>query len=184
VGARDDEARDDEPLAELRLERHRDLVGRNRETWGRRILTTVFVAFILLAAANVFGQRPSGARASGPAATLAVSTPATVRGGLIFQTRIDVTTTEAISHPTLILGGGWFDGMTLNSIQPGPADQEARGAAVTLTYPALGRGARMTVWLEWSANPTNLAWNRPEQVVLTDGTSPLVTMTRHVTVFP
>jgi len=42
----------------------------------------------------------------------------------------------------------------------------------------------MTVWLEWSANPTNLAWNRAEQVVLADGTSPLVTMTRHVTVFP
>jgi len=46
VGARDDEARDDEPLAELRLERHRDLVGRHRETWARRILTAVF--FFLL----------------------------------------------------------------------------------------------------------------------------------------
>jgi len=176
--------RRDEPLAELRLDRHRDLQGRHRELWMRRGVTTVFVAFILLAAANVFGQRPSSARASGPAATLAVSTPATVRGGLIFQTRIDVTTTEAISHPTLILGGGWFDGMTLNSIQPGPADQEARGGGVTLAYPPLGRGARMTVWLEWSVNPTNLAWNRPEQLVLADGTEALVSVTRHVTVFP
>jgi hypothetical protein len=184
VGARDDEACDDEPLAELRLERHRDLVGRNREIWARRILTAVFVAFILLATANVFGQRPSSARAAGPAATLEVSTPATVRGGLIFQTRIDVTATDSIAHPTLVLSGGWFDGMTLNSVQPGPADQEARGAAVTLAYPPLRRGARMTVWLEWSANPTNLAWNRPEQVVLADGASALVSITRHVTVFP
>ena len=184
MGARDDEAHDDEPLAELRLERHRDLVGRHRETWARRILTAVFVAFILLAAANVFGQRPSSARAAGPAATLEVSTSATVRGGLIFQTRIDVTAANAIAHPTLVLGGGWFDGMTLNSLQPGPSDQEARGTAVTLAYPPLRRGERMTVWLEWSANPTNLAWNRPEQVVLADGTSPLVSVTRHVTVFP
>jgi hypothetical protein len=184
VSARDDEARDDEPLAELRLERHRDLVGRHRETWARRILTAAFAAFILLAAANVFGQRPSSVQVAGPAATLEVSTPATVRGGLIFQTRIDVTATDAIAHPTLVLGGGWFDGMTLNSVQPGPADQVARATAVTLTYPRLGRRARMTVWLEWSANPTNLAWNRPEQVVLADGASPLVSVTRHVTVFP
>ena len=42
----------------------------------------------------------------------------------------------------------------------------------------------MTVWLEWSVNPTNLAWNRPEQLVLADGTEPLVSVTRHVTVFP
>jgi len=128
VGARDDEARDDEPLAELRLERHRDLVGRNRETWGRRILTAVFAAFILLAAANVFGQRPSSARASGPAATLAVSTPATVRGGLIFQTRIDVTASSAISHPTLILGG--VDPLVrVTQVLPGPY---VAGARMTL----------------------------------------------------
>jgi hypothetical protein len=176
--------RRDEPLAELRLDRHRDLQGRHRELWMRRVVTAAFAAFILLAAANVFGQRPSSARAAGPAATLEVSTPATLRGGLIFQTRIDVTATNAISHPTLVLGGGWFDGMTLNSIQPGPADQATRGGGVTLAYPPLGRGARMTVWLEWSANPTNLAWNRAEQIVLADGASPLVSVTRHVTVFP
>jgi hypothetical protein len=176
--------RRDEPLAELRLDRHRDLQGRHRELWMRRGVTAVFAAFILLAAANAFGQRPSSARAAGPAATLEVSTPATLRGGLIFQTRIDVTATNAISHPTLVLGGGWFDGMTLNSVQPGPADQATRAGGVTLAYPPLERGSRMTVWLEWSANPTNLAWNRPEQIVLADGASPLVSVTRHVTVFP
>ena len=174
----------DEPLAELSLDRHRDLRGRRREYWGRRAVTGVLVVFVLLAAANVFGQHPSSAEAAGPAARLAVSTPSTVRGGLIFQTRIVVEARRAIAHPTLILGGGWFDGMTLNSAQPGPSGQAARGDSVTLTYPALGAGGRMTVWLEWSANPTNLAWNRTEQIRLADGGSTLVTLTRHVTVFP
>ena len=178
------EAGTDEPLAELRIDRHRDLQGRHREYWGRRAVTGVLVVFVLLAAANVFGQRPSSADASGSQATLAVSTPSTLRGGLIFQTRIDIEARRAIAHPTLVLGGGWFDSMTLNSVQPGPAAQAARGDGVTLSYPALGAGGRMTVWLEWSANPTNLAWHRPETVSLTDGSSVLVSVTRHVTVFP
>jgi len=177
-------ARDDEPLAELRLNRHRDLEGRHHEQWGRRIVTGVFVVFVLLAAADVFGQRPSSAAASGPAAQLVVSTPSTVRGGLIFQTRVEIAARRRIAHPTLVLGGGWFDSMTLNSIQPGPERQASRGAGVTLGYPALEAGDRMTVWLEWSANPTNVAWNRPQQIALDDGGSPLVALTRHVTVFP
>jgi hypothetical protein len=177
-------SRDDEPLAELRLDRHRDLQGRHHEYWGRRAVTGVLVVFVLLAAANVFGQRPSSARASAPAASLVVSTPSSVRGGLIFQTRVDIGARQKISHPTLVLGGGWFDSMTLNSVQPGPTAQAARGDAVTLTYPRLAAGGRMTVWLEWSVNPTNLAWNRPAQIRLDDGDSPLVDLTRHVTVFP
>jgi hypothetical protein len=180
----DVDAGNDEPLAELRLDRHRDLEGRNREYWGRRAVTGVLVVFVLLAAANVFGQRPSSAEASGPNAQLAVSTPSTVRGGLIFQTRIDIVARQAVAHPTIVLGGGWFDSMTLNSVQPGPAAQAARGDGVTLTYPGLGAGRRMTVWLEWSANPTNVAWQRPETVSLTDGDSVLLSITRHVTVFP
>jgi hypothetical protein len=178
------EAGTDEPLAELRLDRHRDLRGRRWEHRGRQIVTGVLVVFVLLAAANVFGQRPSSAEASRAAARLVVSTPAAVRGGLIFQTRIDIEARRSIAHPTLVLGGGWFDSMTLNSVQPGPAAQAARGDGVTLSYPALGAGGRMTVWLEWSANPTNLAWGRPETVALADGDSPLVSLTRHMTVFP
>lgn len=177
-------SRHDEPLTELRLDRHRDLQGRGHEHWGRRVVTASLFVFVLLAAANVFGQRPSSAEAAGPAARLAVSTPSTLRGGLIFQTRIDISARQEISHPTLVLGGGWFDSMTLNSVQPGPAAQAARGDAVTLTYPKLVAGGRMTVWLEWSVNPTNLAWNRPAQIRLDDGDSPLVELTRHVTVFP
>ena len=147
-------------------------------------MTGILVVFVLLAAADVFGQRPSSAAASGPAAGLVVSTPSAVRGGLIFQTRVDVAARRRIEHPTLVLGGGWLDGMTLNSVQPGPESQASRGEGVTLAYPALGAGDRMTVWLEWSANPTNVAWNRPEQISLDNGGSPLVALTRHVTVFP
>jgi hypothetical protein len=115
---------------------------------------------------------------------MTVSTPARLRGGLIFQTRVDITATAPIAKPTLVLGGGWFDGMTLNSIQPGPASQAVRGEAVTFAYPQLAAGRRMTVWFEWSANPTNLAWMRSEAIRLDDGWTPLVSATPSVTVLP
>jgi hypothetical protein len=175
---------DDEPLAGLRLERHRDLAGRRVGPIVVRVIVLVLVVFVLAAAFNVFGQRPSTSAAAGPVARLVVSTPHRLRGGLIFQTRVDVWARRPIAKPTLVLAGGWFDGMTLNSYQPPATTQAARGSAVTFVYPPLSAGGHMTVWLEWSVNPTNLAWNRPEEITLDDGGVRLVGVDPRVTVFP
>ncbi|HEY2788222.1 MAG TPA: hypothetical protein VGI72_02140 [Gaiellales bacterium] len=175
---------DDEPLAELRLQRHRDLVGRRFGPLVVRGIVATLTLFAVLAALNVFGQRPATSQADERGVRLVVSTPARVRGGLIFQTRIDVHTSRRIAKPTLVLGGGWFDGMTLNSYQPPATAQTPRGSAVTFTYPPLHERGHMTVWLEWSVNPTNLAWSRPESIALDDGATRLVDLTRTITVFP
>jgi hypothetical protein len=175
---------DDEPLAELRLRRHRDLAGRRHGPLVVRGVVAVLTLFVVLAALNAFGQQPATSQAAGQGVRLRVSTPARVRGGLIFQTRIDISTSRRIAKPTLVLGGGWFDGMTLNSYQPPAASQASRGSAVTFTYPPLRAGGHMTAWLEWSVNPTNLAWERREPIVLDDGTTRLVGLNSTVTVFP
>jgi len=174
----------EEPLAELQLTRHRDLVGRRWGPWIVRAIVAIMAAFVLLAVANQFGQQPSTSSASGSAARLQLSTPSRLRGGLIFQTRIDVRALRDIRRPTLVFGGGWFDGMTLNSYQPPATSQASRGSAVTFVYPPLRAGATMTLYLEWSVNPTNLAWSRTLPLALDDGVTPLLAMTRHVTVFP
>jgi hypothetical protein len=175
---------DAEPLAEISILRHRDLAGRAWEPRTRFVLVCLLLVFVALAAGNALGQQPSRFTAANPAATIAVSTPERVRGGLIFQTRVDVSARTTIQKPTLVLDGGWFDGMTLNSTQPGPATQAARGSAVTFAYPRLAAGARMSVWFEWSVNPTNLAWSRPEVLRLDDGTRPILTVSPSVTVLP
>jgi hypothetical protein len=175
---------DDEPIAGLELARHRDLTGRR---WGPVIIRTVIAilaTFVILAALNVFGQQPSTSSAASPTARMDVSTPSRLRGGLIFQTRVDVQALRPIAKPTLVLGGGWFDGMTLNSYQPPAANQASRGEAVTFSYPPLAAGAHMTVWLEWSVNPTNVAWGRAEPIQLDDGRTQLVQLAPSVTVFP
>ena len=131
-----------EPLTELSLARHRDLEGRHW-VWAprvRQVITGLLVLFVVLAAGNAFGQRPSSHTSVSPAATLTVSTPAHLRGGLIFQTRVDVTAHRDIAAPTVALSGGWFDGMTLNSVQPGPAKQASAGQGVTFTLSAAGGG--------------------------------------------
>ena len=175
-----------EPLTELSLARHRDLEGRHW-VWAprvRQVITGLLVLFVVLAAGNAFGQRPSSHTSVSPAATLTVSTPAHLRGGLIFQTRVDVTAHTDIAAPTVTLSGGWFDGMTLNSVQPGPAKQASAGQGVTFSYPPLAAGRTMTVWFEWSVNPTNLAWQRPTATEITDGGRTLVAQRSTVTVFP
>lgn len=173
-----------EPLAELRLARHRDLVGRRMGPIVVRVIVACLTVFVLLAAANVFGQRPSTAEATNSSARLLVSTPARLRGGLVFQTKVDVWARRNVAKPTLVFGAGWFDGMTLNSYQPPAAAQASRGGAVTFVYPPLRAGGHITVWLEWSVNPTNLAWSRSEPVAFDDGASRIVGVTPQVTVFP
>jgi hypothetical protein len=174
------------PPIGLTLPRHRDLEGRIWP-WSQRVrqaITLLLLAFVVAALANVFGQRPSTASATSPAATLRVQTPSAVRGGLIYQTRVDVTATRAIARPVITLDRGWLDGMTLNSVQPSPASQTSGHGGATFQYPALAAGQSMTVWFEWSTNPTLVDWRRPRTVTIGDGGRELVHETSTITVFP
>ncbi len=146
--------------------------------------TAVFVVFALLAAVNVFGQQPSTIVVAGPVATMRVSTPSRLRLGLVFQTRVDILAAARIASPTLSLSAAWFDGMTLNSVYPSPASQTGRSGGVSFAFPPLAAGRELTVWLEWSVNPTNVAWRRPELIQLSDSTRRLLDVHRSVTVLP
>lgn len=177
---------EEEPLEQLSLARHRDLEGRHWGVvmWLRWGITGVLVLFILLAATGQFGQSPSTRESSSQAADLRVSTPDRLRGGLVFQTRVDVAARGAIAHPTIVLDGGWFDGMTLNSVQPAPADQAPADGGSTFVYSQLAAGQTLTVWFEWSVNPTNLSWRRPLTLRLDDGSQTLITQHATITVLP
>src|SRR5439155_27253541 len=75
------------PDHSLDLERQRDLLGRSREPWARRGVVAALCLIPVLALGNVFGQQADVQRAETAAASLAVESPVTVRGGLIFQSR-------------------------------------------------------------------------------------------------
>ncbi|MDX6647549.1 MAG: hypothetical protein QOK40_3276, partial [Miltoncostaeaceae bacterium] len=64
-----------------------------------------------------------------------------------------------------------------------PNQQTSHNGAVSFSFERLQPGQRLVVWISWQVNPTNLA-DRPEDVVLADGTNPIVRIHRTLTVFP
>jgi hypothetical protein len=163
--------------------RHVDLEGRGAHPAVRRTFLLLLGAITVAALVNVFGQRPSTGRASASFASLEVQSPTRLRGGLIFQTRIQVHARTRIEHPTLVLQHGWFESMSVNSIVPNPESQSAVDDTVRLVFPSLAAGRSSTVWIYFQVNPTNLG-RRTEDVALEGARGQRVTVRRSVTVFP
>jgi hypothetical protein len=141
------------------------------------------VAFVIAALLNEFGQVPADSSAQASAATLSVSAPMRLRGGLIFQSVFDVHAARSLKRPTLVLDSGWLDSMTLNTLEPSPTSERSVDGRLKLRFGALRAGQSLRVWSEWQANPANLG-SQSQGVELDDGHVRLARVDRSVTVFP
>lgn len=137
----------------------------------------------VLALLNVFGQHPTTTSAHAPAADVAVTAPARLRSGLIFQVRVQVTTHQDIAKPQLIFDRGWWNSMSENSLEPNPSSQTNLNGRVVLSYNKLAAGDTLIVWLYFQVNPTN-AGKRREDVELDDGSTMITRVHRSLTIFP
>jgi hypothetical protein len=151
--------------------------------WTRRSVIALFTAIPILGLLNVFGQRTSASTAQAPAATLRVTAPSAVRGGLFFQSRVEIRARRALQHPRLVLDEGWTEGMQVNSVEPNPIGETGRDGRVVLSYDALDAGERLVVWLQFEVNPTNLG-HRSYGLELDDAETEVAAVHRHLTVFP
>jgi hypothetical protein len=168
----------------IRTDSYRDLKRRGLHPWARRAMLLVLVAAVVLAMAGTFGQRTGAAsQARGQAATLTLSGPAHLRGGLYFQAKINVLAHRRLSTPTLVLDGGFLDGLTINTIEPQATQELNRNGRLVLQYGALQGGHRLTVWIEYQVNPTTVG-GRTQRVELDDGGTPLAAVTRDFRSFP
>jgi hypothetical protein len=147
------------------------------------VLTLLGLLVVAPAALNAFGQRPAERAASAPAATLRLSAPERVRGGLFFQSRIDIRATRAIDHPRLVLDPGWVEGMQVNSIEPAPVGEATRDGRVVLSYDALAAGDVLRVWLQFEVNPTNVG-RRSYAIELDDAERAVARVAPKITVLP
>lgn len=168
---------------QLQIGRHRDLVGRAKEPWARRVVLLAMAVALALALANVFGQEAQTTSAAPPAASFSVNAPNTVRGGLLFQARIEVRANTAIDHPRLVLDPGWLEGMQINTIEPGPVGESSRDGRLVLSYDKLASGDRLTVWFQFQSDPT-YAGNRDQGIELDDAEVPLARVERTLHVLP
>ena len=170
-------------LDELALEEARDLRGRGAETWLRRVLLLALVAVPVVALFNVFGQSATEASTSSSAVKLTVRSPTHARGGLLYEARFTIEARQDIKNATLALGGGWAEGLTINTIEPSPSQETSNDGDLTFQLGDIPAGHSFVLHMEFQVNPTTTGTRR-QQVALLDGDSPLVSLTRQLTVFP
>jgi hypothetical protein len=167
----------------LTVERSKDLRGRAGHAWYRRALLCLVALLPALALLNVFGQRPTVTLAHGLGADLQVTAPARLRSGLIFQVRVQATAHRNLGMAQLVFDPGWWESMSVNSIEPNPSNESSQNGRVVLSYGKLAAGHRLVVWIYFQANPTNVG-KRRENVELDDGSTPIVGVHRSLTIFP
>ena len=166
----------------LTLREHRD--DRHRfELAARWLLVGVLTLFALLGLANVFGQNPTHSTGTGELATLDVSAPNRLRGGIFYQGRFSIHARRELEHATLLLDSGWFDSMHINSYSPEPLRSGYRNGKLVLDYGHVAAGDTLVARLQFQVNATNVG-RRPQGVELHDGETPLVAVDRTVTIFP
>jgi hypothetical protein len=168
----------------LVLKRHRDLDGLSKTLWWRRSVLTLLGIFLLLGLANVFGQRPSSVTASSPAADLKLYAPTHLRGGLLFSARFHIYAHRELKKATLVLDPGWIEAMAINTIEPSPIGEASANGRVSLELGHVPAGQSFILWIQFQVNPTNIAWRRPQNVELDDGTTKILNIHRSVTIFP
>jgi hypothetical protein len=112
-----------------------------------------------------------------------LAAPEIVRGGLFFQSRVEIRALTAIEHPRLVLDDGWVEGMQVNSIEPSPESETSRDGRVVLSYGGLEPGDLLRVWLQFEVDPTSVG-KRPYGIELDDETRPLARVDRTIRVLP
>ncbi len=167
-----------------RIDVERRAIQSERVSWLRRGILAALAGLVVLALLGGFGQKPSVAVSTSDAASLRVTAPTRLRGGLVFQVKVEVHAIQAIRHPLLRFSSAWFDSMTTNAIVPQPAQQISHGADTLFELGPMAAGSDTTWWLYFQVNPTNVQWRRPETVELLDGGRVLARIAQRLTVFP
>jgi hypothetical protein len=167
----------------LDLGRHRDLEGRTAQPWMRRAVLLLFALVVIAALAGVMGQRAASDVARTDAAQLRVVSAPTLRGGLLWPARIEITAQRDIAYPRLVLAPGWVRGMQLNTLEPSPQGETTRGDDLVLSYGRLSAGDRLVIYLQAQVDPTTVG-RQDVTVTLDDRTRQLVSLPRRLTVLP
>jgi hypothetical protein len=167
------------------LERHRDWKDRGVETWVPRVGLTLFCLIPVLALLNVFGQQPSEKAAANPngAATMTLRAPTSIRSGLLFEARFDIHAARDIRDAVLVLSPGWLESMTLNTVEPSPAEETSKNGSLALDLGEIPAGKTWRQYLQFQANPVNLGEQQAD-VTLYDGNVPLLRIHHSLKVWP
>jgi hypothetical protein len=165
------------------LPRHRDFEGKGPGQLLRHLFLALLLAFVVAALLTVFGANTTTTEAGAPAATLKVTAPERVRGGLLYQARIEIHALQPIGAPTLVLDRGWIEETTLNTLEPEPADTTSDEGHLKIRYPPLQPGRILTVYISLQANPNDVG-SHHQDVALYDADEEIASVDRTQVNFP
>jgi hypothetical protein len=165
------------------LKRDRDLEGRKHEIWIRRGLFAFLPLVALVALTNAFGQHPTTQQSRVSAATLEVYGSPRLRSGLLFEARFRIHARQEIERARLVLGPGWIQGITLNSLEPSPVGEASADGRLSLELGHIPAGQVHVLYLDGQVNGTTVG-RRSADVTLYDGANELTTIPRTMTIFP
>jgi hypothetical protein len=160
-----------------------DASGQDRGLWARRAVIALFCVIAALALLDRFGQSTTESEAAGPGARMTLAAPEVVRGGLFFQSRVEIHALREIRYPHIVLDDGWVEGMQVNSIEPQPASELSRDGRVVLTYDKLEPGDDLRIWFQFEVDPTNTG-HRSYGIELDDEAARVVRLSPTITVLP
>ena len=167
----------------LTLARNRDLQGRERMPWIRWAILSLLGLLVAAALTNAFGQRPTTRAGNAPGVELEVYSPEHLRSGLFFMSRFTITAEREIDAATLVLDPGWLEGITLNTLAPGPVGEASRDGRLAFDLGHVPAGTKHVFFLHFQVNPTEVG-RRPQDVALYDGDELLFSVDRTVNVYP
>jgi hypothetical protein len=167
----------------IRVGRHHDLTGREWYVWLPRGLFLIPTGIVLLALANVFGQHPSTSLARSSQASVSLSAPTRVRGGLLWGAKFDIHARTTLDDARLVLASTWLEGMTVNTIEPSPADETSRDGALELDLGTIPAGQDHVLFIQFQTNPTTIG-RRDTPITLMDDDVRVLSIDRTMTVYP
>jgi hypothetical protein len=167
----------------IRLDRHRELVGRGRYLWSRRAVVAGLGVVVVAGLGNLFGQRPQTRAAAAPALSLAVYAPLRVRSGDLFTARFHIYAHAEVKQATLILDPGWFEDMTFNGSAPQASQETSADGRASFQFGDVKAGSSFIAFLSFQVNPTNVG-HRAANVELDDGSQRIAVIHRSLTIWP
>ena len=106
-----------------------------------------------------------------------------MRGGLIYQVTVRVAARRTLAEPALVFDPGWFEGFTVNTVEPEPVEWRHRNERSVLVYGPVEAGDELVVRLQYQVNPTALG-GRTQNLELVDEGETLVRVEHHATIYP
>lgn len=83
----------------------------------------------------------------------------------------------------MVLAPGWADQYTFNGAAPQPLSESSVDGKVALTLGKIRRGQHYTLFVSLQVNPTNVGYH-DQTVWLYDGSTSLLTIHRHILIWP